>query len=184
MIDNKRLFWIPDLLVENGLIHDGQKQDVLNRGRDQARHILLDKRAQMRRMLGRHRVAYRVTEIELSLLSLLQSQRRNRTGGRRDDYRLGGECVGFDLCSPRSAATGLQVGHFCVWGPFAERHLIVAVEDTDSKLVIAMADPWDTELVESIARVKNKEIQVLWPPRAKSWASLLSLWLPAIDACG
>ena len=65
MIDQQRLVWILDLLVERGAIHTGQKQDVLNRGRDQARHILLDKRAQMRRMLGRHRVAYRVTEIEL-----------------------------------------------------------------------------------------------------------------------
>ena len=38
---------------------------MLWRGRDRARHILLDKRAQMRRMLGRHRVAYRVTAIEV-----------------------------------------------------------------------------------------------------------------------
>ena len=65
MVDTERLIWILDLLVERGAIHMGQKQDVLNRGRDQARHILLDKRAQMRRMLGRHRVAYRVTPVEL-----------------------------------------------------------------------------------------------------------------------
>ena len=65
MIHTGRLTEILDLLLDRGLVHAGQKQDVLNRGRDQARHILLDKRAEMRRLLGRHRVAYQVSEIEL-----------------------------------------------------------------------------------------------------------------------
>ena len=65
MINIPRLTEILDLLVRRGLIHAGQRQDVLNRGPDQARHILLDRRAEMRRLLGRHRVTYRVHEIEL-----------------------------------------------------------------------------------------------------------------------
>ena len=52
-------------------------------------------------------------------------------------------------------------------GPFAERHLIVAIDDTDAALTIAMADPWDNELVESIARVKNKKITVVVAPKTE-----------------
>ena len=47
MLNIQRLRDILDLLVKKGVIHAGQRQDVLNRGRDQARHILLDKRAEM-----------------------------------------------------------------------------------------------------------------------------------------
>ena len=52
MFDRERLVWILDVLLSRGLIHEGQKKDVLNRGDDQARHIMLDKRAELRRLLG------------------------------------------------------------------------------------------------------------------------------------
>ena len=44
---------------------------------------------------------------------------------------------------------------------------MVAIDDTDSALTIAMADPWDNELVESIARVKNKKIIVVVAPKTE-----------------
>ena len=65
MIDEKRLRWLLDLLVEKKILHAGQRQDVTNRGKDRARHILLDKRAELRKLLGKQRVAYQVSEIEL-----------------------------------------------------------------------------------------------------------------------
>ena len=83
MVDTERLMWILDLLVDQGMIHAGQRQDVLNRGRDQARHILLDKRAQMRRMLGRHRVAYRVTAVEL--IASFRFNREDKPSERLDE---------------------------------------------------------------------------------------------------
>ena len=62
MFDRERLIWILDVLLSRGLIHEGQKKDVLNRGDDQARHIMLDKRAELRRLLGKRRVTYKVSE--------------------------------------------------------------------------------------------------------------------------
>ena len=50
-MEQERLEWVLDLLVEAKALHAGQKQDVLNRGREQARHILLDKRAELRKLL-------------------------------------------------------------------------------------------------------------------------------------
>lgn len=64
-MDQTRLQWILDLLVDKGMLHQGQRADVLNRGREQARHILLDKRAELRKLLGKQRVAYSVSAIEL-----------------------------------------------------------------------------------------------------------------------
>jgi general secretion pathway protein E len=162
VIDQQRLVWILDLLVERAAIHAGQKQDVLNRGRDQARHILLDKRAQMRRMLGRHRVAYRVTEIEL--VASFRFQIADNVDEKVDEEYIT-QAVAESLELPFIHLDPLQLDYKLVTsafgGPFAERHLIVAIEETDNQLTIAMADPWDDELVEGIARVKNKRIHVV-----------------------
>ena len=65
MFDRERLIWILDVLLSRGLIHEGQKKDVLNRGDDQARHIMLDKRAELRRLIGKRLVTYKVSEIEV-----------------------------------------------------------------------------------------------------------------------
>jgi len=162
VINNERLIWILDLLLEQALLHEGQKQDVLNRGRDQARHILLDKRAQMRRMLGRHRVAYRVTEIELIASFRFPDKRDPQEKVDEETITsLVAEALKMSFVHLDPLQLDYKLVTSAFGGPFAERHLIVAVEDTDSKLVIAMADPWDTELVESIARVKNKKIEVV-----------------------
>jgi general secretion pathway protein E len=162
MIDNERLSEILDQLVGDGLLRAGNKQDVLNRGRDQARHILLDKRAEMRRMLGRHRVAYRVTEIEL--ISSFRFKRADAPDERVTEElitqkvaaKLGLEFVYLDPLQLDYKLVTTAFG-----GPFAERHLLVAVDETPEHLTIAMADPWDTELVESIARVKGKPMRVV-----------------------
>ena len=168
MVDTERLMWILDLLVDQGMIHPGQKQDVLNRGRDQARHILLDKRAQMRRMLGRHRVAYRVTAIEL--IASFRFNREDNPAERLDEETVT-KLVASALELPFVHLDPLQLDYKLVTsafgGPFAERHLIVAIDDTDAALTIAMADPWDNELVESIARVKNKKITVVVAPKTE-----------------
>lgn len=65
LLNRERLTWLLDILVSRGLIHEGQKKDVLNRGEDQARHLMLDRRAELRRLLGKRRVSYTVAEIEV-----------------------------------------------------------------------------------------------------------------------
>jgi general secretion pathway protein E len=162
VIDQERLLHILDLLVDEGTIHPGNRQDVLNRGRDQARHILLDKRAQMRRMLGRHRVAYRVTEIEL--IASFRFRRADEPEDRVTEELITRR-MAKDLDLPFVHLDPLSLDYKLVTrafgGPFAERHLIVALEDGADSMTIAMADPWDTELVQSISRVKGKPIHVV-----------------------
>ena len=162
VIDHRRLEQILTLLVSRGLIHEGQRRDVLNRGRDQARHILLDKRAEMRRLLGRHRVAYRVSEIEL-----IASFRFHRTDDPEMlvDEELVTRTVAEDLGIPYTHLDPLNLDYKMVTetfgGPFAERHLVVPVAETDTELTLAVANPWDTALLENIASVKGKQINAV-----------------------
>jgi hypothetical protein len=40
--NDQRLSDILDLLVRGGVLHAGQKQDVVNRGKEQSRHLLIE----------------------------------------------------------------------------------------------------------------------------------------------
>ena len=159
MIDPKRLDWILEALVRRGLIHAGQRQDINNRGREQARHILLDKRAEMRRLLGRQRVAYRVTEAELIASFRFHAE---SIAGVVDEEAIT-RIIAEELHLAYVHLDPLQLDYKLVTetfgGPFAERHLVIAVAETSTTLTVAVADPWDNELIESISRVKGKTIQ-------------------------
>ena len=160
MINIPRLTEILDLLVRRGLIHAGQRQDVLNRGPDQARHILLDRRAEMRRLLGRHRVNYRVHEIEL--VASFRFKRHDEPDEPLNEEvitRVVADHVGvpFAYLDPLRLDYKLVTESF--GGPFAERHLVITLAETADSITVAVADPWDKDLFEGIVRVKNKTVR-------------------------
>ena len=160
VINDKRLKEIFQLLLDKNYVHEGQMRDVLNRGRDQARHILLDKRAELRRLLGRQRVNYDVTEIEL--IASFHFHRVDKPELLVDEELIT-RTVAQHLNLPFVHLDPLSLDYKLVTesfgGPFAERHLVVAVEDTSDQLTLAIVDPWDRELLESIARYKAKNIK-------------------------
>ncbi len=166
-MDDRRLRDILTVLVDKGVLHAGQRQDVLNRGRDQARHILLDKRAEMRRLLGRHRVAYRVTEIEL--IASFRFPRQDGVDGPADQEvitRLVAEHVGLPYVHLDPLKLDFKLVTETFGGPFAERHLVIAIDDSPEALTLAIADPWDRELLEGIARVKGKPVRPVLAQKA------------------
>ena len=160
MINKKRLQEHLDALVSEGQIHSGQRQDVMNRGMEQARHLLLDKRSEMRRLMGRRRVAYELSEIEL-----ISSFRIRRLDNNEEIiteeflYRKLAQRMGlpFVVLDPLQLDYKLVTESF--GGPFAERHLVVTVEETKEAITIALSKPWDTELLQSIERVKGKSVR-------------------------
>jgi general secretion pathway protein E len=159
--DFRRVDQFCELLVKKGYMRVGQKRDVTNRGQDQARHILLDRRAEMRRLLGRARVDYAVHEIEL-----IASFRFDRADvpGTLVDEELITKMISEETKVPFRYLDPLRLDYKLVTetfgGPFAERHLVVPLQDTPRELTVAVASPWDRELLENIARVKNKQIKV------------------------
>ncbi|MCP4807736.1 MAG: Flp pilus assembly complex ATPase component, partial [Proteobacteria bacterium] len=161
-MDQQCLVWILDLLVEQGVLHSGQKQDVVNRGRDRARHILLDKRAEMRRLLGKQRVAYSVAEIELIAAFRFQSDQIE--DGQLNEREITTR-VAAKLELPFVELDPLKLDYKLVTeafgGPFAERHLVIALDDGPKELVVALADPWKTEVLEQLKHFKQKPVRAV-----------------------
>ena len=164
MTNPSRLAWILDLLVQKKLIHKGQRTDVLNRGRDQERHIMLDKRAEMRRLLGKQRVSYTVSEIELIASFRFPSHEAELPEGEPHvSERAITMIVSTELELEYREIDPLQLDYKLVTeafgGPFAERHMIIAVDETPEELLIAVADPWNNDVVEQVRRFKGKNVR-------------------------
>ena len=159
MINQNRLIEFLNYLVKRGIIHAGQKQDVLNRGQEQARHLLLDKRTEMRRLMGRKRVAYDLSEIEV-----IASFRFRRYDIPEDlvDEECISRVVAEEKEFPFVVLDPLQLDYRLVTdsfgGPFAERHLIITLEENPESLTLAMAEPWNREIIHSIERIKGKKL--------------------------
>lgn len=164
MLNNERLVWILDLLVQQRLIHAGQKADVLNRGLEQARHIMLDKRAEMRRLLGKQRVSYKVGEIEtIASFRFKPLEDTGADGEAIVDERVITRHVAAALELPFVEVDPVQLDYKLVTeafgGPFAERHLVIALRDDPESMVCATADPWNDEVFGQISRLKGKPVQ-------------------------
>ena len=142
MIDTRRLIEVLDYLVAKNIIHAGQRQDVINRGGEQARHILLDKRADMRRLMGRKRISYKLSAIEL-VASFRFKHRQDPE--QLVDEELITRMVAQKMDIPFVILDPLKLDYQTVTssfgGPFAERHHVIAVEETDTQLTLAVADP-------------------------------------------
>ncbi|MCB9759867.1 MAG: type II/IV secretion system protein [Alphaproteobacteria bacterium] len=151
-----------DVLLARGHIHAGQKKDVLNRGEDQARHIMLDKRAELRRLLGKRRVVYKVSEVEV--VASFHFRFRDEGGDEHVvSERLITQAVAVELGMRFVEIDPLTLDYKLVTeafgGPFAERHLIIALEDTPERLTVAVADPWNRDVLEQVAHFKQKAVK-------------------------
>jgi general secretion pathway protein E len=154
-----------DMLVDAGMIRVGQKQDVLNRGKEQARHLLLDRRAELRRLLGRQRVSYAISEIEL--IASFRFKRADMDTVLEEEAIT--EAVALALGYPFVRVDPLKLDFKLVvdafGGPFAEKHLVIAIADTGGVLTVAVTDPWNTELLGSLAQFKQKPIRPVMAPK-------------------
>jgi general secretion pathway protein E len=159
LFDNRRLEQFLEELVSHGTIHDGQRKDVLGRSIDASRHLLLDKRAELRRLMGKRRVAYEVAEIEL-----IASFRLRRVDGSDEILteefvtRIIAQCLGIAFLTLDPLQLDYRLVTETFGGPFAERHLVVTLENKEEEITIAMAEPWNLELIESIQNVKGKKV--------------------------
>ena len=158
---------ILDMLVASGHLRAGQKQDVINRGKDLSRHLLLDRRAELRRLLGRQRVNYAISDIELIAAFRF---RRGDDGPVLEEETItevvaAHEGYPFIRIDPLKLDFRLVVEAF--GGPFAEKHLVVAVEESKEALTVAVTDPWNTELLGSIAQFKKKLVRPVMAPKCE-----------------
>ncbi len=156
-----------DILVTARLLHAGQKQDVLNRGKEQSKHLLLDRRAELRRLLGRQRVSYEISDAEL--VASFHFRRPDNDTVLEEEAIT--EAVATALGYPFIRIDPLRLDFRLVvdafGGPFAEKHLVIALEDSPEVLSVAVCDPWNTELLGSLAQFKNKAIRPVMAPKSE-----------------
>ena len=155
-----------DMLVADRLIHPGQKQDVLNRGKEQARHLLLDKRAELRRLLGRQRVSYTIADPEL--VASFRFKRLDSPEQPLDEETVT-ESIARHMGYPFVRLDPLKLDFRLVvdslGGPCAEKNLVVAVEDKGGQLSVALTDPWNTALLQQIAQFKQRVVRPVLAPK-------------------
>ena len=150
---------ILDMLVESGHLHAGQKQDVLNRGKEQARHLLLDRRQELRRLLGRQRVSYTISDIELIANFRFRRDDKSAPLDEEQITEVVARAQGYPFVRIDPLQLNFKLVVEAFGGPFAEKHLVIAVDDRPDALTVALCDPWNTDLLGSLAQFKKKAIR-------------------------
>jgi general secretion pathway protein E len=156
-----------DWLVEDGLLHEGQHKDVMARFSIQEKRILVQKRAELRRRSGRQKIPYTVSEFEI--IASFRFPVPNREKQVLAEAQVT-ECAARHLGLPFKLLDPLQLDYKLVTstfqGAFAERHLVLPIHKDKKRLTLAVADPWDTELVESLRRHTGLDVDVVLSPKS------------------
>lgn len=163
-----------DLLVSQGILHDGQKKDVLVRHSYQEKRILLEKRQELRRLIGRRKLEYEVSEAEI-LASF--KFRHLQADDKLVTEQLVTELMAADTGLPFALIDQLSLDYRLVTttfpGPFAERHLVVPLKLTGNVLTVAISNPYNKELLESLPRVTNRQVSLVVSPKADVLRTIL-----------
>jgi general secretion pathway protein E len=155
-----------DMLVDDGLMHEGQVKDVMVRYSVQEKRILIQKRTELRKKLGRQRIVYDVGEMEIIASFKFPIPGRDETLSEE----IVTECVARNMSLPFMLLDPLQLDYELVTstfqGAFAERHVVIPVARHGKKLTIAVADPFDKQMVDSLRHFTGLEIDVVLSPKS------------------
>ena len=157
---------ICDMLVEDGLMHQGQVKDVLARYSIQEKRILIRARTELRKAMGRQRVPYSVGEMEI--IASFNFPMPNREGTLTEQIIT--ECVARHLSMPFMLLDPLQLDYKMITGTFqgafAERNMIIPVAKTKKRLTLAVANPFDAQMVESLRGYTGLEVDTVLSPKS------------------
>jgi len=155
-----------DMLVEDGLMHSGQVKDVMVRYSIQEKRILIQRRNELRKKLGRRRIIYDVGEMELIASFKFPMPKRDE----ELTEQIITECVARHMSLPFKLLDPLQLDYQLVTstfqGAFAERHVVIPLAKHGKKLTIAVADPFDRQMIESLKHFTGMGIDVVLSPKS------------------
>ena len=157
---------ICDMLVDDDLMHDGQVKDVMVRYSIQEKRILIKKRTELRKVMNRQRVPYQVGEIEI-----IASFRFPIPGEDKLilNEHLITECVARKLNLTFFVPDPLKLDYKLITdtfpGSFAERNLIVPIAKDKKKITLAVADPFDEQLLENLRRYTGQSVEIALAPK-------------------
>jgi general secretion pathway protein E len=157
---------ICDMLVKDGLMHEGQVKDVMARYSIQEKRILIKTRTELRKAMGRQRVPYSVGEMEI--IASFRFPVPGREGTLSEQMIT--ECVARNLSMPFMLLDPLQLDYKMITGTFqgafAERNMIIPVAKTRKRLTLAVANPFDTQMIESLRGYTGLEVDTVLSPKS------------------
>jgi general secretion pathway protein E len=132
----------------------------------QEKRILIAKRTELRKVMNRQRVPYQVGEIEI-----VASFRFPIPGDDKLilNEHLITECVARNLGMAFFVPDPLKLDYKLITdtfpGSFAERNLIVPLAKDKKKITLAVADPFDEQLVENLRRYTGQNVEIVLAPK-------------------
>jgi len=163
-----------DMLVADGLMHDGQVKDVMVRYSIQEKRILIDRRNHLRKAMGRRRISYEVGEMEIIASFTFPLPEREK---QKLTEHVITECVARHLSMPFYIPDPTKLDYKLVTstfpGQFAERHLIIPIRKTKKMLTLAVANPFDTELLESLKRYTGSGVELVLAPKSEMLKTIM-----------
>ena len=157
-----------DMLVADGLMHEGQVKDVMVRYSIQEKRILIKRRTELRRTTGRNRIPYRVGEMEI--ISSFHFDIPNKDDQKLTEHIIT-ECVSRHLSLPFYIPDPLKLDYKIITdtfpGSFAERNMIIPVhrDKKKKKLTLAVADPFDDQMLENLRGFTGMDLDVVLSPK-------------------
>ena len=156
-----------DMLCADKLMHDGQVKDVMARYSIQEKRILIARRNELRKALGRNRVPYSVGEMEI--IASFNFPLPNREGQNLNEQIIT-ECVARHLSLPFMLLDPLQLEYKLITGTFqgafAERHMIIPVAKTKKTLTLAVANPFDHQMITNLEGYTGLDIDTILAPKS------------------
>ena len=158
---------ICDLLVSKGLLHEGQKRDVLVRYSVQEKRILFRRRPELRKALGYRRVPYEVGEIEIiAAFRFAIPGTDSEILSEEKITQVVAENLGYEFVLPDPLRLDYQLVTETFPGAFAERHLVIPLSKDSTSIEVAMANPFDRSLVDSLAQFTGLHVTVKVAPKS------------------
>jgi general secretion pathway protein E len=145
------------VLLKKGLISQEQHKDIISKGN--AQKIRLQKYQESSYSKRTRQAVYYISPAEI-----ISSFNIEMPNGRILTEDVITEVIAGEIGMPYKKIDPLKLDLDIVTGyaprPFALKHLIVPVEKNDDTIIMAVADPFNLEPIESLIRAKNIKIKL------------------------
>ena len=148
------------LLIAEGLISEEQRQTAVVKEAQQRVRLQKEKQAELERMGRRLRGKYVVSDAE-TIASFRFPQRGKPTSSVSE--AMIAEVIAMERGYPFLELDPLKLDFQFVTqtlsGPYAERHSVIPIRLDGDEIVIAVADPYDDELLVSLEEITGRKIR-------------------------
>jgi general secretion pathway protein E len=176
MVRPSTLGKVCEILQEAGTLSEADLKEVMVKYSTQEKRVLLARREMARRASGQRRVSYHVGEMEL--IASFRFERADQPGQELDEDCIT-ETVAQALEMPFEIPDSLQVDYQLVTdtfrGPFAERHMVLPLRADQEAgfLDIAVADPFDVEIMDQVQRFTKARVRFVLCPKHRIFNIIL-----------